>query len=145
MKRTANSSFRNEVGVICMKNKNKTSPLGLTSRNKVMLMMTPPLLRFFFGVIPFTFLLPHAVYSLQSAVCSLRSAVCGLRSAVCSLRSAVCSLQMSDTAKICFSCQVMAHTFRRYHPLDTVTRLKWTTYLYMYPYDAVVYLIRHLH
>ena len=60
MKRTANSSFRNEVGVICVKN--KTSLLGLTSRNKVMLMMTPPDI---FGFIQFSVLLPHAVCSLQ--------------------------------------------------------------------------------
>ena len=74
----------------------KTSLLGLTctSRNKVMLMMTPPLLRYFWF---------HSIYSLaascslQSAVCGLRSTVCSLRSAVCSLQSAVCSLQMSYT------------------------------------------------
>ena len=110
MKRTANSSFRNEVGVICMKNKNKTSLLGLTSRNKVMLMMTPPLLRYFWchsiyilaascGLQSAVCSLQFAVCGLRSAVCGLQSAVCGLRSAVCSLRSAVCSLQMSYTGR----------------------------------------------
>ena len=48
-----------------------------------MLMMTPPLLRYFWF---------HSIYSL-AASCSLQSAVCSLRSAVCSLQSAVCSLQ----------------------------------------------------
>ena len=78
----------------------KTSLLGLrcTSRNKVMLMMRLPCLRYFWF---------HSIYSL-AASCSLlsavrglqrlQSAVCSLQSAVCSLRSAVCSLQMSYTA-----------------------------------------------
>ena len=46
----------------------KTSLLGLTctSRNKVMLMMTPPWLRYFWF---------HSIYSL-AASCSLQSAVC---------------------------------------------------------------------
>ena len=52
-----------------MKNKNKTSLLGLTSRNKVMLMMTPPLLWYFWF---------HSIYSL-AASCGLLSAVCGLQ------------------------------------------------------------------
>ena len=51
----------------------KTSLLGLTctSRNKVMLMMTPPLLRYFWF---------HSIYSLATS-CSLQSAVCSLQSA----------------------------------------------------------------
>ena len=58
----------------------KTSLLGLTctSRNKVMLKMMPPLLRYFWF---------HSIYSL-AASCSLLSAVCGLQSAVSSLQSA---------------------------------------------------------
>ena len=55
-----------------------------------MLMMTPPLLRYFWF---------HSIYSL-AASCSLRSAVCSLQSAVCGLQSAVCSLQMSYTGRI---------------------------------------------
>ena len=45
-----------------------------------MLMMTSPLLRYFWF---------HSINSL-AASCSLRSVVCSLQSAVCSLRSAVC-------------------------------------------------------
>ena len=93
-RRTANNSFRNQVGVICVK---KLLGLTCTSRNKVMLMMTSPWLRYFWFHSIYSLAascsLQSAVCSLQSAVCSLRSAVCGLQSAVCGLQSAVCSLQ----------------------------------------------------
>ena len=56
-----------------------------------MLMMMPPLLRWFHLIYSLT-----ATCSLQSAVCSLQSAVCSLQSAVCSLRSAVCSLHSAN-------------------------------------------------
>ena len=64
-----------------------------------MLMMTPPLLRYFWfhsiNSLAASCSLRSAVCGLQSAVCSLQSAVCSLRFAVCSLQSAVWSLQMS--------------------------------------------------
>ena len=59
-------------GVICVKSINFAS----RPRNKEMLMMMAPLLRYF---------LFHSIYSL-AASCSLQSAVCGLQSAVCSLQ-----------------------------------------------------------
>ena len=49
----------------------------ITSWNKVMLMMTPPFLQYFWF---------HLINSL-AASCSLQSADCSLQSAVCGLRS----------------------------------------------------------
>ena len=66
-------SIRNEVGVICVNYINFASRPTCTSRNKVMLMMTPPLLRYFWF---------HSFYSLDAS-CSLQSAVSSLQSAIC--------------------------------------------------------------
>ena len=50
-----------------------------------MLMMMPPLLRYFWF---------HSTYSL-AASCSLQSAVCGLRSAVCKCHTPSCSTEQN--------------------------------------------------
>ena len=67
-----------------------------------MLMMMPPLLRYFWF---------HSIYSL-AASCSLQSAVCSLQSAVCGLQSAVCSLQMSYTVWVLASSGFYSITWR---------------------------------
>ena len=75
-KRTANSSFTNEVGVICVKNINFASRPYFSEEGNVDDDATfiNVLLRYF------SFLnSPAASCSLQSAVCSLQSAVCSLQ------------------------------------------------------------------
>ena len=79
MKRTANSSFKNEVGVICVKNINFASRPYFSEQGNVdddATFMTIFLVSF----------------NLQS--------YCLMQSAVCGLQSAVCSLQMSYTADL---------------------------------------------
>ena len=62
-----------------------------------MLMMTPPLLRYFWF---------HSIYS-HAASCSLRSAVCSLQSAACSLQSAVCKCHTPDYCLVRYCLQLV--------------------------------------
>ena len=92
-----------------------------------MLMMTPPLLPYFWF---------HSIYSLaascslQSAVCSLRSAVCSLQSVVCSLQSAVCSLQSVVCSLQSAVCGLQSAVCKCHTPLailDFQPKLLWST------------------
>ena len=85
-----------------------------------MLMMTPPLLRYFWF---------HSIYSL-AASCSLQSAVCGLQSAVCSLWSEVCSLRSAVCGLESAVCSLQSKVCKCHTPLEILDfqpKLLWRT------------------
>ena len=66
-RRTANNSFRNEVGVICVKNINFASRPYIYFSEQGNVDDDATIITIFFNFIQFTVLLPHAVCSLQMA------------------------------------------------------------------------------